>query len=163
MTTFTIDTDNNITAFAHPQEAEAAASGQSFASQDALRGAYARRNTASVTPGSQYQVVVGGHGSTTRSSIGGSICTADYGQTGQDGYFTNGVWINGAGGPGGQLSNTVGDVTVGGGSGGTGGKTVLPPPDPRYFRERSLAAPLKHGTGLRRRLERLHFQLPARH
>ena len=36
MTTFTIDTDNNITAFAHPQEAEAAASGQSFASQDAL-------------------------------------------------------------------------------------------------------------------------------
>jgi hypothetical protein len=36
MTTFTIDTDNNITAFAHPQEAEATASGQSFASQDAL-------------------------------------------------------------------------------------------------------------------------------
>jgi Protein of unknown function (DUF3489) len=36
MTTFTIDPDNNITAFAHPQEAEAAASGQSFASQDAL-------------------------------------------------------------------------------------------------------------------------------
>ena len=36
MTTFTIDIDNNITAFAHPQEAEAAASGQSFASQDAL-------------------------------------------------------------------------------------------------------------------------------
>ena len=33
MTTFTIDTDNNITAFADPQEAEAAASGQSFASQ----------------------------------------------------------------------------------------------------------------------------------
>jgi hypothetical protein len=36
MTTFTIDTDNNISAFANPQEAEAAASGQSFASQDAL-------------------------------------------------------------------------------------------------------------------------------
>jgi hypothetical protein len=36
MTTFTIDPDNNITAFAHPQEAEAAASGQSFACQDAL-------------------------------------------------------------------------------------------------------------------------------
>jgi hypothetical protein len=36
MTTFTIDPDNNITAFAHPQEAEAAASGQSFTSQDAL-------------------------------------------------------------------------------------------------------------------------------
>jgi hypothetical protein len=36
MTTFMIDPDNNITAFAHPQEAEAAASGQSFASQDAL-------------------------------------------------------------------------------------------------------------------------------
>src|SRR3974390_2285789 len=36
MTTFTIDTDNNITAFAHPQEAEAAASGQSFASQEVL-------------------------------------------------------------------------------------------------------------------------------
>ena len=36
MKTFTIDTDNNITAFAHPQEAEADASGQSFASQDAL-------------------------------------------------------------------------------------------------------------------------------
>ena len=36
MTTFTIDADNNITAFAHPQEAEAAASGQSFDSQDAL-------------------------------------------------------------------------------------------------------------------------------
>jgi hypothetical protein len=36
MTTFTIDTDNNISAFAHPQEAEAVASGQSFASQDAL-------------------------------------------------------------------------------------------------------------------------------
>jgi Protein of unknown function (DUF3489) len=36
MTTFMIDADNNITAFAHPQEAEAAASGQSFASQEAL-------------------------------------------------------------------------------------------------------------------------------
>src|SRR6516225_5090778 len=36
MTTFAIDIDNNITSFAHPQEAEAAASGQSFASQDAL-------------------------------------------------------------------------------------------------------------------------------
>ena len=36
MTTFTIDPDNNITVFAHPQDAEAAASGQSFASQDAL-------------------------------------------------------------------------------------------------------------------------------
>ena len=36
MTTFTIDTDNNITTFAHPQEAEAAASGESFSSQDAL-------------------------------------------------------------------------------------------------------------------------------
>jgi hypothetical protein len=36
MTTFTIDPDNNITAFAHRQEAEAAANGQSFASQDAL-------------------------------------------------------------------------------------------------------------------------------
>jgi len=36
MTTFTIDPDNNITAFAHPQEAEAAASGQSFASLEAL-------------------------------------------------------------------------------------------------------------------------------
>jgi hypothetical protein len=36
MTTFTIDPDNNITAFAHPQEAEMAASGQSFASQEAL-------------------------------------------------------------------------------------------------------------------------------
>jgi hypothetical protein len=36
MTTFMIDADNNITAFAHPQEAEAAASGQSFASQETL-------------------------------------------------------------------------------------------------------------------------------
>jgi hypothetical protein len=36
MTTFTIDADNNITTFAHPQEAEAAASGESFSSQDAL-------------------------------------------------------------------------------------------------------------------------------
>jgi len=36
MTTFTIDPENNITAFAHPQEAESAASGQSFASQEAL-------------------------------------------------------------------------------------------------------------------------------
>ena len=36
MTTFSIDPDNNITTFAHPQEAEATASGQSFASQDAL-------------------------------------------------------------------------------------------------------------------------------
>jgi hypothetical protein len=36
MTTFTIDPDNNITVFAHPQEAEAATSGQSFASQGAL-------------------------------------------------------------------------------------------------------------------------------
>jgi hypothetical protein len=36
MTTFTIDTDNNISAFAHPQEAEEAAGEQSFASQDAL-------------------------------------------------------------------------------------------------------------------------------
>jgi hypothetical protein len=36
MTTFTIDPDNNITAFANPQEAETAASGESFASQDAL-------------------------------------------------------------------------------------------------------------------------------
>ena len=36
MTTFTIDPDNDITVFAHPQEAEAAASGQSFASQHAL-------------------------------------------------------------------------------------------------------------------------------
>ena len=35
MTMFTIDTDNNITAFAGPQEA-AAAGGQSFASQEAL-------------------------------------------------------------------------------------------------------------------------------
>jgi Protein of unknown function (DUF3489) len=33
MTTFTIDPDNNITAFAHPQEAETAAGGESFASQ----------------------------------------------------------------------------------------------------------------------------------
>lgn len=31
MTTFTIDPENNITAFAHSQEAEAAANGQSFA------------------------------------------------------------------------------------------------------------------------------------
>ena len=31
-----IDLDNNITVLVHPQEAEAAASGQSFASQDAL-------------------------------------------------------------------------------------------------------------------------------
>ena len=36
MTTFTIDPDHNITAFAHPQEAEAAASGQCFASLEAL-------------------------------------------------------------------------------------------------------------------------------
>jgi hypothetical protein len=36
MTTFTIDPDNNITAFAHPQQAEEAASGPSFASQEAL-------------------------------------------------------------------------------------------------------------------------------
>jgi hypothetical protein len=36
MTTFSIDPDNNITTFAHPQEAEATASGQSFASQEAL-------------------------------------------------------------------------------------------------------------------------------
>jgi len=36
MTTFMIDPDNNITAFANPHEAERAASGQSFASQDAL-------------------------------------------------------------------------------------------------------------------------------
>jgi hypothetical protein len=36
MTTFTIDTDNNITALTHPQQAEAAGIGQSFASQDAL-------------------------------------------------------------------------------------------------------------------------------
>ena len=36
MTTFMIDTDNNITAFAHPQEAETAANGQSFTSQEAL-------------------------------------------------------------------------------------------------------------------------------
>ena len=31
MTTFTIDPDYNITAFGNPQEAEAAAGGQSFA------------------------------------------------------------------------------------------------------------------------------------
>jgi hypothetical protein len=36
MTTFTIDADNNITTFAHPQEAEATTSGQSFGSQEAL-------------------------------------------------------------------------------------------------------------------------------
>jgi hypothetical protein len=36
MTTFSIDTDNNITAFVHAQEAEAAASGQAFDSQEAL-------------------------------------------------------------------------------------------------------------------------------
>ena len=36
MTTFTIAPDNNITAFANPQEAEEAASGHSFASQEAL-------------------------------------------------------------------------------------------------------------------------------
>ena len=36
MTTFMIDADNNITAFAFPQDAEAAANGQSFASQEAL-------------------------------------------------------------------------------------------------------------------------------
>jgi Protein of unknown function (DUF3489) len=36
MTTFTIDLDNNITAFAHAHQAEEAASGQSFASQEAL-------------------------------------------------------------------------------------------------------------------------------
>ena len=36
MTTFTIALDNNITAFAHPQEAEAVLSGESFTSQDAL-------------------------------------------------------------------------------------------------------------------------------
>src|SRR5215469_18515533 len=36
MTTFTIDTENNITASAHPQETGAAASGQPFASQDSL-------------------------------------------------------------------------------------------------------------------------------
>jgi hypothetical protein len=36
MTTFMIDADSNITAFAQPQEAEAAASGESFSSQDAL-------------------------------------------------------------------------------------------------------------------------------
>jgi hypothetical protein len=36
MTTFTIDPDNNITGFAHPHQAAEAASGQSFASQDAL-------------------------------------------------------------------------------------------------------------------------------
>jgi hypothetical protein len=36
MTTFTIDSDNNITACAHDQDAEAASSGESFASQEAL-------------------------------------------------------------------------------------------------------------------------------
>ena len=36
MTTFMIDPDNNITALAHPPEAEAAARGQSFATQEAL-------------------------------------------------------------------------------------------------------------------------------
>jgi Protein of unknown function (DUF3489) len=36
MTTFTIDPDNNITAFANPQEVETAASGEPFSSQDAL-------------------------------------------------------------------------------------------------------------------------------
>jgi hypothetical protein len=65
--------------------------------------------------------VIGGHGSTTRTSIGASICAADYGQRGQDGYFANGVFIAGAGGQGGQLSNSVGDVTVSGGTGGNGG------------------------------------------
>jgi len=34
MTTFMIDTDNNITAFAYQQEAETAPSGQCFASQE---------------------------------------------------------------------------------------------------------------------------------
>jgi hypothetical protein len=36
MTTFPIEPEINITAFAHPNEAEQAASGQSFASEDAL-------------------------------------------------------------------------------------------------------------------------------
>jgi hypothetical protein len=38
MTTFTIDTENNITSFANPQEAEGAANGQSFASHKAPGG-----------------------------------------------------------------------------------------------------------------------------
>jgi hypothetical protein len=84
-------------------------------------GAYAKRNTVSVTPGAQYQIVIGGHGSTTRTSFSPSICAADYGQTGQNGYFALGVFYDGSGGPGGQLSNSLGDVTVGGGSGGVGG------------------------------------------
>jgi hypothetical protein len=36
MTTFTIDTDNSISAFTHLQEAETAVSGQFFASQQDL-------------------------------------------------------------------------------------------------------------------------------
>ena len=77
-------------------------------------GAYAVRNSATVVPGTQYSVVVGAGGSTTKTSFAGSVCVADYGQVGVINTFNYG-------GPGGQASNSTGDSVTSGGDGGAGG------------------------------------------
>jgi hypothetical protein len=84
-------------------------------------GAYAKRTSYAVTPGNSYQIVVGSGGGTSASLFGGSVCAADYGSNGQDGYTNAGAFYTGSGGTAGQASNSSGVPTTSGSNGATGG------------------------------------------
>lgn len=82
-------------------------------------GAYARK-VLSVTPGNNYDLVVGAHGSTTPSSFEAD-CIADYGRSGGQGSEDgDGNIFLGPGGAGGSASSSTGDTTTSGFSGGSG-------------------------------------------
>src|SRR4051812_35393527 len=69
-------------------------------------GAYAKKNSYSVTPGTTYTIVIGVGGSTTKTTFASTVCVADFGLLGGDGAFP----AAGVGGAGGQASNSTGDV-----------------------------------------------------
>ncbi|WP_339889543.1 glycine-rich domain-containing protein [uncultured Flavobacterium sp.] len=85
-------------------------------------GAYARRNTISVVPGTNYTITVGtggdaSEGGATTATFNGVNITAAGGKTGANSAKNNPAV---AGGAGGSIANSVGDIRRSGGNGGSG-------------------------------------------
>jgi hypothetical protein len=81
-------------------------------------GAYAKKTSVPVTPGQDYTVVVGASGSATRTAFAGTAVIADAGINGAQATSSA---APGYGGPGGQASNSTGDVLQSGANGGNAG------------------------------------------
>ena len=85
-------------------------------------GAYARRNTITVVPGTTYTITVGiggdaSDGGATTATFNGVTITAAGGKTGANSAKNNPAV---AGGAGGSIGNSVGDIIHSGGNGGSG-------------------------------------------